>query len=205
MSRRPVLRLPFLRFTHVLVGCFALAGLAACSSGANVGAMTVSVAPDQIVADNSPIRKAIAVGTVTGGQENNPMLASKVSNGNFKTALENSLALSVLKGDAGAPYMLDAKLVTLEQPLMGFDMTVTSTVEYTLLTTGKSDPVMHETVVAPYTAKIGEAFLGVERLRLANEGSIRENIKEIVARLIKASQPGGALAGPAPAKTAMAR
>src|SRR5258708_40178781 len=94
------LSLPFasLRHARVLAGCVALAGLAACSSGANVGAMTVSVAPDQIVADNSPIKKAITVGTITGGQENNPLLASKVSNENFKTALENSLALSVLKG-----------------------------------------------------------------------------------------------------------
>jgi len=43
----------------------AVTGLAACASGARTGAMTAPVAPDQIVADNSPIKKAIAVGAVT--------------------------------------------------------------------------------------------------------------------------------------------
>ena len=191
-----------LRYTRLLVGCIAIAGLAACASGARTGAMTAPVAPDQIVADNSPIKNAIAVGAVTGGEETNPLWASQVSNGNFKAALEDSLTLSVLKGNADAPYVLNAKLVSLHQPMAGFDMTVTSTVEYSLLATGKPAPVLSETVVAPYTAKFGEAFVGVERLRLANEGAMRENIKEIIAHLITAAQPGGPLSGANPAKTA---
>ena len=112
------------------------------------------------------------------------------------------MTLSVLKGNAGAPYTLNAKLVSLHQPFGGFDLTVTSTVEYSLSATGKPAPVLSETVVAPYTAKFNESFLAAERLRLANEGAMRENFKEIIARLIKAGQPGGALSGAAPAKTA---
>jgi len=193
------------RHARVLVGCLAVTGLAACASGARTGAMTAPVAPDQIVADNSPIKKAIAVGAVTGGDETNPLWKSEVSNGNFKTALEDSLALSVLKGGADAPYTLNAKLVSLHQPFAGFDLTVTSTIEYSLLAPGKATPVLSKTVVTPYTAELGEAFLGVERLRLANEGAMRENIKQIIAHLITAAQPGGPLAGPAPAKTALAQ
>jgi hypothetical protein len=194
-----------LRYARVLAGCIALAGLAACASGARTGAMTAPVAPDQIVADNSPIKKAIAVGTVTGGEDTNPLWTSQVSNANFRTALEDSLALSVLKGDATAPYVLNAKLVSLHQPFAGFDMTVTSTVEYSLVPAGKPAPIMSESVVTPYTAKLGDALLGMERLRLANEGAMQENIKEIIARLIKAGQPGGVLSNPAPAKTASAQ
>jgi hypothetical protein len=174
-----------------------MAGLAACASGARTGAMTAPVAPDQIIADNSPIKNAIAVGAVSGGDETNPLWKSEVSNANFKTALEDSLALSVLKGNARASYVLNAKLVSLHQPFAGFDMTVTSTVEYSLTAAGKPTPILDETVVTPYTAALGEAFIGVERLRLANEGAMRENIKQIIARLITAAQPGGALsAGP---------
>jgi hypothetical protein len=191
-----------LRRSRLLAGGVAILALAACASGARTGAMTAPVAPDQIVADNAPIKNAIAVGDVAGGGETNPLWKSEVSNANFKTALEDSMTLSVLKGNAGAPYTLNAKLVSLHQPFAGFDLTVTSTVEYSLLATGKPTPVMSETVVAPYTAKLSESFLGVERLRLANEGAMRENIKEIIARLIKAGQPGGPLSGGAPAKTA---
>jgi len=193
----------FQRQARMLIPCIAFSLLAACASGARTGAMTAPVVPDQIIADNSPVKKAITVGAITGGETTNPLWISKVSNDNFKTALEDSLTLSVLKGDSGAPYVLNAKLVSLHQPFAGFDMTVTSTVEYSLLAAGK--PVMQETVVTPYTANFSDNFLGMERLRLANEGSIRENIKEIIARLIKAGQPGGALAGPAPAATSSAQ
>ena len=186
---------------RVVVGLIALTGLAACSSGARDAAMTVPVAPNQIISDTSPLKNAITVGDVTGGSETNPILASKVSNGSFKSALESSLTLSVLKGGPDAPYKLNANLVSLDQPTMGFNMTVTSVVKYTLLAKDKPAPVMEETVVTPYTANFSDAFVGVERLRLANEGSMRENIREIISRIFAASKPGGALAGTATVKT----
>ena len=34
-----------------------------------------------------------------------------------------------------------------------------------------------QTIVSPYTATISDAFIGIERLKLANEGAIRESIK----------------------------
>ena len=188
-------------YARFLAGCLVLAGLSACASGARNAAMTVPVAPNQIVTDTSLIKHAIAVGEVSGGTETNPLWKSDVSNAAFKSALEDSLALSVLKGGPTAPYTLNAKLVSLHQPFAGLDMTVTSTVQYTLLATGQTKPVMDETVVTPYTANFSDAFLGMERLRLANEGAMRENIGEIVKRLIAAGQPGGALSGARPVKT----
>jgi hypothetical protein len=56
-------------------------------------------------------------------------------------------------------------------------------------------------VVTPYTANFGDALVAVERLRLANEGAMRENIKEIISRIITASEPGGPLSGAGPVKT----
>jgi hypothetical protein len=185
------------RYARLFSACFALAALSACVSGANRGAMVAPLAPEEISADIAPIKNAIHVGAVTGGEDTNPLWSSQVSNANFKAALEDSLALAVLKGDDHAPYVLNAKLVELHQPFAGFDMTVTSTVEYMLTPAGQSKPTLTEKVVTPYTAAFGDAFLGAERLRVANEGAMRENIKEIIARLIKAAQKGGPLNAPA--------
>jgi len=189
------------RFLRVTVGCAALTVLGACASGADSGAMTVPVSPDMLVSDMSPARHAVAVGVVSGGEKTNPLWTSQVSNENFKMALANSLELAVLKGDAGAPYILNARLVSLHQPIMGFDMTVTSTVEYTLLPAGQTTPVLDETIVAPYTANFSDALVAGERLKLANEGAMRANIHEIIFRLIRAGDPGGKLSNTGPVRT----
>ena len=65
---------------------------------------------------------------------------------------------------------------------MGFDMTVTSHVNYKVYAPG-GDPLVLATIDAPYTAKFSEAFVGVERLKKANEGSIRMSIQQLFDKL----------------------
>jgi len=43
--------------------------------------------------------------------------------------------------------------------------------------------VFDETVITPYTATVDDAFAGVKRLRLANEGSAQKNIEEFLNKL----------------------
>ena len=51
--------------------------------------------------------------------------------------------------------------------------------------------VLNETVVAPYTATIGDAFAAIKRLRLANEGSGKANIQGLLDKLAELQiQPG---------------
>jgi hypothetical protein len=40
-----------------------------------------------------------------------------------------------------------------------------------------------ETIIAPYTATIGDAFVAIKRLRLANEGSGRKNVEGLMNKL----------------------
>jgi hypothetical protein len=46
-----------------------------------------------------------------------------------------------------------------------------------------------EKIATPHTATIGDAFLGFERLRLANEGAMRANISRLIERLIALKLP----------------
>ena len=163
---------------------------AGCASGARTDAMTAAVSPGTIVADASPLRGAFRVGTVTGGNETNPLWKSNVSNENFRAALEQSLALHAMTARDQGRYLVNAELASLDQPFGGFDLTVTAKVHYTVVALADQAVKLDTTIESPYTAEFGDALLGPERLRLANEGAMHENIAALIKRLIYAARPG---------------
>jgi uncharacterized protein YlaN (UPF0358 family) len=67
--------------------------------------------------------------------------------------------------------------------MFGLDFEVTSEVEYTLVDNATGKELLRETLRTPFTAGVGDAFVAVKRLRLANEGSARENISALLKRL----------------------
>jgi hypothetical protein len=108
----------------------------------------------------------------------------------FRAALEQSLALHALTAPDPGRYLVNAELVSLDQPFGGLDLTVTAKVHYTVVAIASQAVKLDTTIESPYTAQFGDALLGTERLRLANEGAMRENIAALIKRLIYAAQPG---------------
>lgn len=159
--------------------------LAACASASKPGAMVAELTDATIISDDSALRSAFNVGAVTGGKETSPLWKSNVSSEDFAEALRQSLAGHALLASTGGKYVVDAELVEVKQPLAGFNMTVTSTVKYKVTDAAASTVVLEENVVNEYTAKMGDAFVGVERLRLANEGSMKGNIGQFIEALVK--------------------
>jgi hypothetical protein len=182
--RSKIFQLP----SHIAI-CLLMVMLSACASGARTGAMTAEVTPDNIIADSSPVKGAIKVGTVAGGEATNPLWKSEVSNENFRTALEQSLALHTMAASKSPGYMLNAELVDLDQPFGGFDMTVTAKVHYTLVRSADGAVAVDELISTPFTATMGDSMLGVERMRLANEGAVRANITTAIAKIIASVKP----------------
>jgi hypothetical protein len=161
-----------------------------CASDARPDAMIAPVSPEvAVTAEPSPLRAAITVGAVTGGGETSPLWRSNVSNDSFRAALEQSLALHALAAAGQGRYLINADLA-LDRPLAGFEMTVTATVHYTVLSLTDQAVKLDEVVETPYTAHFSDSFLGTERLRLANEGAVRENIEAVIKRLVGAARPG---------------
>lgn len=172
----------------VQVGCqmlFVIAlltGLNACATAAKPENMAVTTAATE-KAFPLPLQHAMCVRAVTGGEETNPLWTSKVDNKGFQTALDSSLNGAGLEAPAdGCSYPIDVDLLGLSQPIAGFDMTVTSHVNYKVYEPS-GQPFLLETIDAPYTANFSDAFAGVERLRLANEGSIRVSIQKFFDKL----------------------
>jgi hypothetical protein len=166
----------------VVFGMVLAAGLAACASPATVEGMSNLPSASQQAAMPSEIKSNIEMAVVTGGEPTNPLWTSEVGNEEFREALERSLRSAGALAPAGtaAGYRLEASLVGIEQPIMGFNTTVTSTVDYRVSPIDGQGRTLQTVVVAPYTAKMSDSAFGVQRLRLANEGSIRENIREFI-------------------------
>lgn len=168
-----------------MVSCLGAASfLGACASGANPGAMTASVSEATLLPPRSRLRQAVEVGGVTGGRETNPMLSSQVSDGDFADALRRSLAVHAVLASGSGGYRLDAQLVELKQPFGGFNMEVKATVLYRLVALQTGRTVFERRISNAFTANFSSAHYGVLRLRLANEGAVRENIQSFIATLV---------------------
>lgn len=134
---------------------------------------------------NPALQSALCVGAVTGGEETNPLWTSEVDSTAFRGALSDSLANQGLlsASESGCSYRVDSNLLGLNQPIAGLDMEVTANVNYKVIDKGTGDPYLQETVSTPFTASFGSSLIGIERLRIANEGAVRTNIQEFLRRL----------------------
>lgn len=160
-----------------------LIGLGGCASNADVNQM-IYQSPIKQKPENVSLIKSITVGQVMGGHETNPMLGPQINNANFKAALVQSLQQANLYHSfSGAPYILNADLVNLEQPLLGLNLTVIYTVHYQLKNVPKNKTIYDKNIVASYTAKVSDSLLAVKRLKLANEGAARANIEKLITDL----------------------
>lgn len=170
--------------------------LAGCAAPARVEQMQVdsSLATRSSIASQE-LKENIAIKDVTGGKDTNPMWVSNVSSSDFERALEASLRNAGLLSPnrQGSKYTLVAHMLQLEQPFLGASMTVTATVQYTLIERASGKEVFTKSLATPYTAAFSDAFLGTERLKLANEGAVRTNIQQLISSLVELRIASGSL------------
>ena len=169
------------RFAWLFTAALLLAG---CASAARVDNMIV-IQPAARATQRTPLTETIAVGEIRGGRETNPLWKSEVGNEEFRQALRTSLlaATYLAPNEAQAPYVLEANLLGMSHPIIAASVEVTTHANYVLRDKRADKPVFLETITSTYTAPWNASFLGVERLRLANEGSVRENINQLLQRL----------------------
>jgi hypothetical protein len=165
----------------VLAGSIAsIAAIGGCATGSKPDAMVA-----QIVA---PVHRSdgdVSI-AVSGGKETSKMGASQISNDAFAQALSDSIdkaALFAKVSTDGTRYRLTGFIGKVDQPMIGFSFTVKMEVSYALKDTKSGNTVWTKDINSEYTATVGAAFAGVERLRLANEGAARENIRQAVTEM----------------------
>lgn len=137
------------------------------------------------ISRDSPMYHAIVIAEVGGGEETNPLLTSKVGNKELEDALRESMRQYgfLSNSNADAPYRLDVYLIDLKQPVGGFTTIVDSFIRYKLISTSDGKIVYDDIITASYKATMDDAFVGVKRLKIANEKSIQANITAFMERL----------------------
>lgn len=151
-----------------------------CAAPASKEGMTVDRTETSIFSNNS-LRGAIRIRNIIGGKETKILSPSQVDSNNFKAALEKSLSsMGYLSIDENAKRMIDAEIIEVDQPLLGLNFDVKSTVNYTMLSLSGSDAIQ---IAATGSATFGDSFDAVDRLKIANERSIKNNIKQFIIYL----------------------
>ncbi len=167
---------------------FLLVVLTGCATPAAVEQMAVYLPVTQ---SNPALKDGIGVIEATGGKETNPMWTSQVSSDAFRRALEQSLANAGMlsKIAAVSKYQLTADLTRLDQPFLGLDMTVTATVRYSLIENASRREVYARVIQVGHTATMSDALAGAHRLKLANEGAVKANVRAFIDDLILLKLP----------------
>jgi hypothetical protein len=151
-------------------------GLAACATqqGMTVEARMTNPAPPKY-------RNALAIRSVTGGQAMNVLTVPGVPNEPFKAALESSLAANGYLARAGAPrYQVDAEIQDLQQPLIGLDLEVTAAVNYKVSGAGTAATYP---IKATAKATFSDSPIAADRMRIANERAMQQNIRMFMEAL----------------------
>jgi hypothetical protein len=148
--------------------------LAAC---ATPGGMTVN--SGAIANPVAKYRNAIAIRSVSGGQVMNILTVPGVANEPFQAALESTLSYNGYLAQPGSTpkFYLDAEIQNLEQPLMGLDFDVVANVTYKI-SGGGAEAVYP--IKAKGTATFSDSVIGLDRIRIANERAMRENLKQFL-------------------------
>ena len=99
----------------------------------------------------------------------------------FKLAIKDTLESVDYHSKAGK-LQLNAKLLAVKQPIAGFNLTVTTVVEYNLIRSDGSS-VFRKTITTSFTAVFSESLIAATRLKKDNEGSVRANIEAFIKAL----------------------
>lgn len=172
------------------VAVLLLVGAVAPMQGCGTPAVTEYMVPPAPVAAGRPadasLSDGVAVHAVAGGSKTNPLWGSEVSVGEFRRALLRALkSAGLLSADGSSPrYQLDATLLNLEQPKSAQNPKVTCSVRYDLTDAATGKRVFGKTITTPFTAFFSDAPLPVTRLRIANEGAVRNNLGELLDELL---------------------
>lgn len=184
MTSRSSLYRPLAIATLALLSLFA----GGCATPSSPSAMLAKI--------DTPVTKhAVTVGVaVTGGADTSSMGASNISSADFAEAIKSSISESQLfKQVVGtgnpADYQIAVQIVRLDRPTFGLSFTVTLEATWRLVHSSDQKVVWEKSITSSFTATTGDAFAGVKRLRLANEGAARSNIKDAISQMSALTLP----------------
>lgn len=120
--------------------------------------------------------------SAAGSTDSSSSIASDVPTTALEEALTTSLTSSGLFEAVvpvhSADYLLAVMVVSVDKPMIGFDMSVTSELAWSLTRLSDNKTVWSESIRSTATKGMGDELVGASRVRAAVEGSIQNNIRQ---------------------------
>ncbi|MBM3712536.1 MAG: hypothetical protein FJW56_03760 [Actinobacteria bacterium] len=153
--------------------------------GCSISPQLVNMIPDVSELSLYKSEKTITIREIIGGKEGEEW-GSRISAADYLQVLQETIKqyqIFKLKYDTKkSDYILDILIIKQKQPIVGLDLTVNLAVEYKLYNT-KGDVIWNEQIYTEYTARMCDSFVGASRLNIANEGAVRENVREAITKM----------------------
>lgn len=112
--------------------------------------------------------------------------AAIASNEKIKAAIEQAAQQSMLfRSTQPNTYTITARILSIENPLLGANLTSKVRASWTLTDAGKSEVIWREQIVSERTAQWNEHFVAAKRLAIANEKAIAANIEQAIAAMAR--------------------
>ena len=162
--------------------------LSACASGPRSEAMVADVALNTVIDKSSLLWKSTGIGEITGSAKTNKLWKSKISKQVFGSALRETLVLHAMLSESSGKYKISAKLKELRQPFLGLELAVTARVEYQVTRTSDGVIVFDHEITQTHVSTLNDSYVFSDRLKLANEGAIKANIKKFIGEYIAESR-----------------
>jgi hypothetical protein len=163
-----------------------LIALAGCATPAQMAGMVPDEFDAAAARPDSPFRESVSIERVGGGEAPDPMMVySAVGGGQLAGALRDALKKFdyLSADDERARFRLQAFLVDMRRPGVGLTLVATALVRYKLSRASDASVIYDDVLSTSATRTVDDAFVGVERARMAVEGAIRANIAEFLAAL----------------------
>jgi hypothetical protein len=162
--------------------------LSACAAGPRSEAMIADVTTNAVISQDSPLWKSTGIGQITGSAKTNKLWKSKISQQVFGNALRQSLNLHAILSEGSGKYKVSAKLKELRQPFIGIELAVSARVEYQVTRISDSATVFEREITETHVSTLKDSYVFSDRLKLANEGAIKANIKKFISAYINQSR-----------------
>jgi hypothetical protein len=162
--------------------------LALLISGCVSAPLASRMTPDLAGIQLAKTEKVLRVGTVTGGEKTNPLDRPRIEDEGFREALINTLQRSGLfkevTTELGGDYGLSAQIIS-QDDVGNYSTTVMLFVNYRLTDARSGQELWKENLLSQYKLTVSEVFVGLKRLKMCQEGAVKDNLTQLVKKLLQ--------------------
>lgn len=168
----------------------ALALLSACASRSDLTLQPADLSGIDVGRGPAPAyRNAVALAPVGVGRDTGTPWAARFGAVQVQQALMETLLAARLGTAQSGRFRLDATLLNLERPYASFAMTVTATIAYRLTDSQTGAVLYNQTITTIGTASLADAITNENRLRIADERAVQNNLRRLVEDLYRLPDP----------------